>query len=88
MQHMMPHTKEIQEQLTFISLERVQKHCYGSGTQENHSESIYPQMKKLGRVVNLPSSGQPTNITPRVHQHLIHRVTKEHIQYLQTSLSS
>ena len=53
--------------------------------------NIIHKLRKFGRVVNLPRSGRPTKITPRVQQRLIQEVTKEPtttFKELQASLAS
>lgn len=61
------------------------------GLQRTTVRAIIHKWRKLETVVNLPRSGQPTKITPRVHRRLIQEVTKEPrktSKELQVSLAS
>ena len=61
------------------------------GLQRTTVRAIIHKWRELGTVVNLPRSGRPTKITPRVHRRLIQEVTKEPrttSKELQASLAS
>ncbi len=97
-QHIMPRSKEIQEQMRN---KIVDMHQSGKGykaiskalgLQRTMIRGIINKWRKLGTVVNLPRSGRPTKITPRAQWWLIQEVIKEYRtiskEGLQASLAS
>ncbi len=75
----MPLSKEIQEQMrnkiVDMSGKGYKAISKALGLQRTIIRANIPKCRKLGTVVNLPRSGQPTKITPRAR--LIQEVIKE-----------
>ncbi len=71
-QHIMQRSKEIQEQMRNKIAEMYQSGkgykaiSKALGLQQTMVRTIIRKWRKLGTVVNLPRSGRPTKITPRV----------------------
>ncbi len=96
-QHIMPRSKEIQEQTRNKIVDVYQSgKCYKAiskalGLQWTTVRAIIHKWRKLVTVVNLPRSGRPTKITPRAQRRLIQEVIKEPrttSKELQASLAS
>uniref|UniRef100_A0A9J8AH52 Transposase Tc1-like domain-containing protein n=1 Tax=Cyprinus carpio carpio TaxID=630221 RepID=A0A9J8AH52_CYPCA len=80
----MPRSKEIQEQMRnkIVDMYQSGKGHYKAiskalGLQRTTVRAIIHKWRKLGTVVNLPRSGRPTKINPRVQRRLIQEVVKE-----------
>ncbi len=79
-QHITPQSKEIQEQMRNKLVDMCQSGkgykaiSKALGLQRTTVRAISHKWRKLGTVVNLPRSGWPTRITPRVQQRLIQEV--------------
>ncbi len=79
----MPRSKEIQEQMRNKTVDMYQSGkgykaiSKALGLQRTTVRAIIHKWRKLGTVVNLPRSGWPTKITPRVQWWLIQEVRKE-----------
>ncbi len=96
-QHIMPQSKEIQEQMRNKIADIYQS---GKGykaiskalvLQRTTVRAIIHKWRKHGTVLNLPRSGRPTKISPRVQRWLIQEVIKEPrttSKELQASLAS
>lgn len=93
----MPRSKEIQEEMRKKVIEIYQSGkgyktiSKAVGLQQTTVRAIIHKWRKLGTVANLPRSGRPTKITPRVRRKLIQEVTKEPrktSKELQASLAS
>ncbi len=89
--------KEIQEQMRNKIVDMYQSGkgykaiSKALGLQRTTVRTIIHKWRKLGTVVNLPRSGQPTKMTPRVQWRLIQEVIKEPrttSKELQASLAS
>ncbi len=96
-QHIMPWSKEIQEQMRNKIVEIYQSGkgykaiSKALGLQRTTVRPIIHKCRKLGTVVNLARSGRPTKIPPRAQRQLIQEVIKEPIttsKELQASLAS
>ncbi len=81
-QHIMPRSKEIQEQMRNKIVDMYQSGkgykaiSKALGLQRTTVRAIIHKWRKLGTVVNLLKSGRPTKITPRAQWRLIQEVTK------------
>ncbi len=93
----MPRSKEIQEQMRnkivdlYQSGEGYKVISKALGLQRTMVRANIHKWRKLGTVVNLPRSGQPTKITPRTQSRPIQEVLKEPrttSKELQASLAS
>lgn len=79
----MPRSKEIQEEMRKKVIEIYQSGkghkaiSKAVGLQRTTVRAIIHKWRKLGTVANLPRSGRPAKITPRVRWRLIQEVTKE-----------
>ncbi len=96
-QHIMPRSKEIQEQMRNKIVDMYQSGkgykaiSKALGLQRTMVRAIIHKWRKLGTVVNLSRSGRPTKITPRAQRRLIQEVIKEPrttSKELQASLAS
>ncbi len=73
-QHIMSRSKEIQEQMKnkivdiYQSGKGFKAISKALGLQRTMARAIIHKWRKLGTVVNLPRSGQPTKITPRAQR--------------------
>ncbi len=82
-QHIMPQSKEIQEQMRKKVVDMYQSGkgykaiSRALGLQRTTVRAIIHKWRKLVTVVNLPRSGRPTKITPRAQWRLIQEVIKE-----------
>ncbi len=82
-QHIMPRSKEIQEQMRNKIVDMYQSGkgykaiSKALGLQRTTVRAIIHKWRKLGTVVNLPRCGRPTKITPRAQQRLIQEVIQE-----------
>ncbi|KAI3353726.1 hypothetical protein L3Q82_004841 [Scortum barcoo] len=93
----MPRSKEIPEELRKKVIEIHQSGkgykaiSKAVGIQRTTVRAIIHKWRKLGTVANLPRSGRPPKITPRVRRRLIQEVTKDPqktSKELQASLAS
>ncbi len=81
--HIMLRSKEIQEQMRKKVIEIYQSGkgykaiSKALGLQRTTVRAIIHKWRKHGTVVNLPRTGRPTKITPRVQRRLIQEVTKD-----------
>ncbi len=96
-QHIMPWSKEIQEQMrnNIVDMYQSGKGCKAIskalGLQRTTVRAIIHKWRKLVTVVKLTRSGRPTKITPRAQRQLIQEVIKEPritSKELQASLAS
>ncbi len=91
-QHIMPRSKEIQEQMRNKISDMYQSgKGYKAISKALGLRAIIYKLRKLGTVVNLLRSGWPTKITPRAKWRLIQEVIKElrtTSKELQASLAS
>ncbi len=96
-QHIMPRSKEIEEQMRnkivgmYQSGKGYKAISKALGLQWTTVRAIIHKWRKLGTAVNLPRSGRPTKITPRAQRRLIQEVIKEPrttSKELQASLAS
>uniref|UniRef100_A0A9J7ZRY6 Transposase n=1 Tax=Cyprinus carpio carpio TaxID=630221 RepID=A0A9J7ZRY6_CYPCA len=82
-QHILPQSKEIQEQMRNKIVDMYQSGkgykaiSKALGLQQTTVRAIIQKWQKHGTVENLPRSGQMTKITPRAQRRLIQEVTKD-----------
>ncbi len=82
-QHIMPQSKEIQKQMRNKIVDMYQSGkgykaiSKALGLERTMVRAIIHKWRKLVTVVNLPSGGRPTKITPRAQWRLIQEVIKE-----------
>ncbi len=94
-QHIMPRSKEIQEQMRNKRVDmywsRKGYKAISKAWDSSESRAIIHKIRKLGTVVNLPRSGWPTKTIPRGQWRLIQELIKEPratSKELQASLAS